>query len=197
MGSFKTALPRDWFTSAVEYHQARVASEPTSLIYKVEECSARLRVISLEMSILFARAKEDDGDGPSAAGSSGLSAFPSFAPDEAFMREHARILDALHAWKASLDSIVEADMQSSDKMEDGAPKPRHHPLLVTDFSHARPLSEDDIVDPYQPGGLYYEPLFAVTIITCEWQSIVVMHEMQAAQLAMAVRASTPQPGAGA
>ncbi|CAK7228169.1 hypothetical protein SCUCBS95973_006789 [Sporothrix curviconia] len=197
MGGFETALSRDWFTSTIDYYQACMASEPTSLVYRVEECSARLRLISLEMSLLFARAKEDDGDDHSAAGRGGLSAFPSFAPDEAFMREHARILDELHAWKHSLDAIVQVDAEIADKTNDGAPGPKHrHPLLVTDFSHAKPLSEGDIVDPYQPGVLYYEPLFAVTIMDCEWQSIVAMHEMQAAQLAMAAIASTPQLVAG-
>ncbi|CAK7232026.1 hypothetical protein SBRCBS47491_008128 [Sporothrix bragantina] len=195
MGGFETALSRDWFTSIIKHYQVLMASEPTNLVYQVEDCSARLRLISFEMSMLFARAKEEDGDDHTAAGGGGLSAFPSFAPDEAFMREHARILGDLHAWKHSLDSIVQMDNENPDEMDDGPPELKVHPLLVTDFSHAKPLSEDDIVDPYQPGGLYYEPLFAVTIMSCEWQSIVVMHEMQAAQLAMAAMASTPQPGA--
>ncbi|CAK7199985.1 hypothetical protein SEUCBS139899_002673 [Sporothrix eucalyptigena] len=196
MGGFETALSRDWFTTIVAHYQASLASEPTSLVYKVEECSARLRLISLEMSMLYARAKEDDGEALTTAGGGGLSAFPSFAPDEAFMREHARILGALHEWKHSLDAIVQVDGKP-DQMDTGEPEFNHHPLLVTDFSHAKPVSEDDIVDPYQPGVLYCEPLFAVTIMTCEWQSIIVMHEMQAAQLAMAAMGATPQPTGGA
>jgi hypothetical protein len=200
MGGFETALSRDWFTSIVEYYQNRIIGDPTNLICKVEDCSARLRLISLDMSLLFARAKEDDnndGSNPATrAGGGGLAAFPSFAPDEAFMREHARILGALHAWKASLDAIVQVNDEHTDDMKDSAEERKHHPLLVTDFSHAVPLSEDDIVDPYQPGILYHEPLFGYTIMSCEWQSIIVMHELQAAQLAIAAMSATPQPAAG-
>ncbi len=180
MGGFRTALARDWFTAPLAYYRAQAAHDLANATqHRIEVCSAELRLISLEMSLLFARAKDDGGNGDDdddvlGQGGGILSRFPSFAPDEAFVREHARILGMLLAWKHGLDAVVEDS-------KDGA---EQHPLLVTDFSYARSLGDGDIVNPYQPGVLYYEPLFGVTLLTSEWHSIVIMHEMQAAQLAM-------------
>ncbi|EPE03272.1 zinc c6 finger domain protein [Ophiostoma piceae UAMH 11346] len=189
MGGFPTGLPRVWLTSLVDYYKGCIANDPNNVVLRIEECSSSLRLISYEMSMLFARAK-DDGNGMSddpAGSGGGLASFPSFAPDETFIREHARILNDLHEWKKVLDAIVDIDIGG-----EGA-SPGQHPYLVTDFSHAKPLVESDIVDPYQPGQLYYGPLFGVTIMSCDWESIVVMHELQAAQLAIAAMGAPEGP----
>ena len=190
MGGFPTGLPRVWFTSLVDHYQGCIANDPKNVVLRIDECASSLRLISYEMSMLFARAK-DDGNGMSdddpADRGGGLASFPSFAPDEAFIREHARILNDLHEWKKVLDAIVDIGM------DDEGASPGQHPFLVTDFSHAKPLVESDIVDPYQPGQLYYGPLFGVTIMSCDWESIVVMHELQAAQLAMAAMGAPEGP----
>jgi hypothetical protein len=52
--------------------------------------------------------------------------------------------------------------------------------LVTDFSGARPLDPDDIVDPYIAGTLYGGPLYVMNMATIDWYSIDLMHKYQTA-----------------
>ncbi|KAF9881812.1 hypothetical protein CkaCkLH20_00958 [Colletotrichum karsti] len=143
MGGFPTMLPKHWFTINVEYCDKQAAIDEDSLPWKMEAESARLRVISRDMSTLFAR------------GSRG-----QISPED-FAVEHERIQKALHDWKDGWDQ----------EMTD----PAH---FVTDFSHARTLTEDDIVDPFAPGILYDFPVFPTTMLTGEWNSTTMMHKCQ-------------------
>ncbi|KAL0944367.1 C6 finger domain-containing protein [Colletotrichum truncatum] len=143
MGGFPTMLPRQWFTTFVEHCDKQAAVDEDSLHWKMEAESGRLRVISREMSTLFAR------------GSRGQIS------QEDFAIEHERIQKELHDWKDGWDRALT--------------DPVH---LVTDFSHARPLNEDDIVDPFVPGVLYDFPVFSTTMLTSEWNSTTMMHKCQ-------------------
>ncbi|KAF4826300.1 Sterol uptake control protein 2 [Colletotrichum tropicale] len=143
MGGFPTMLPRQWFTTNVEYCDKQAAVDEDSMHWKLEAESGRLRVISRDMSTLFAR------------GSRG-----QISPED-FALEHERIQKALHDWKDGWDH----------EMTDPA-------NFVTDFSHARPLTEEDIVDPFAPGILYNFPAFATTMLTGEWNSTTMMHKCQ-------------------
>lgn len=144
MGNFETALPREWFSTAVEYYLAQANSEPDNVIWKTEERSARLRFISMELSILYGRGARGD-----------------LAGDD-YLAEHRRLSQELQDWRDSWDPA----------MTDPA-------YLVPDFSADEPLATDDIVKPFTPGILYHPPLFASTLLTCEWHSIVIMHGSQA------------------
>ncbi|UKZ73957.1 hypothetical protein TrVFT333_001611 [Trichoderma virens FT-333] len=50
MGRFPTEIPREWFTTMIAYYQTQMASNPTELRWKIEDRSARLRLISYDMS---------------------------------------------------------------------------------------------------------------------------------------------------
>jgi hypothetical protein len=144
MGNFETALPREWFSTAVEHYLAQVEAEPDNVAWKIEERSARLRLISMEMSILY-----------------GKGARGELAGDDYFA-EHRRLSRELQDWKEAWDPA----------MVDPA-------LLVADFSTDEPVGPDDIVPPFTPSVLYHPPLFASTLLACEWHSILVMHGSQA------------------
>ncbi|OLN88047.1 hypothetical protein CCHL11_00453 [Colletotrichum chlorophyti] len=144
MGGFPTMLGSEWFTTFVDYCDQQAAKdEANSLHWKLEAESGRLRVISREMSTLFAR------------GSRG-----QISPED-FAAEHERIQQSLQDWKDGWDHELT--------------DPSH---LVTDFSHARTLDEDDIVDPFVPGVLYDFPVFSTTMLTSEFNSTMMMHKCQ-------------------
>jgi hypothetical protein len=144
MGNFETALPREWFTTALEYYQAQEESEPDNVVCKIEERSARMRLISMEMSILFGKGARGD-----------------LAGDDYFA-EYRRLSQELYDWKQSWDPAMTDES-----------------CLVTDFSTNESMSRDDVIRPFTPGILYRPPLFASTLLTCEWHSIVIMHGSQA------------------
>lgn len=69
-----------------------------------------------------------------------------------FILENEVIGRRIAEWKSNMDPAL----------QDGR-------YLVTDFSGARPVDPDDIVDPYIPGTIYSGPLWAmnVAIIDCK------------------------------
>ncbi|KAK3339284.1 hypothetical protein B0H65DRAFT_295929 [Neurospora tetraspora] len=145
MGSSKTMLPREWFTAYVDYYETRAAENPTELSYKTEVCSGRLRMISMEMSILFGRGARQE------------------LTEEEYTAEHCRLYNALHEWKNSWDpALVNPE------------------FLVTDLPMNGATEADRIFQPFTPGLLFRPPLFSSTILTCEWNSIALMHGSQGA-----------------
>ncbi|KAK0715743.1 hypothetical protein B0H67DRAFT_490196 [Lasiosphaeris hirsuta] len=145
MGSFQTTLPREWFTTMIEYCDAQVTRDPRNLSWKVEVCAARLRLISVEMSLLFGKGAREE------------------VSEDEYTAEHHRLTDALETWKDGWDATLR--------------KPAY---LVTDFAGDCTAEPDDIVDPYAPGVLFRPPLFAATILECEWHSVSLMHGSQSA-----------------
>src|SRR4051812_21965548 len=55
MGSFPTSLPRVWFSTMAEHCSSQAVAHPTSVAWKIEACDARLRLISMEMAVLFGK----------------------------------------------------------------------------------------------------------------------------------------------
>lgn len=144
MGSSETMLSREWFIAYVDYYEIRAAENTTELVYKIELCSGRLRLISMEMSLLFGRGARQEVTG------------------EEYTTEHCRLYNALHEWKDACDSAL-----------------LNPELLVTDLSlSGGATGTDSIFQPLTPGLLFRPPLFASTILTCEWNSIALMHGSQ-------------------
>jgi hypothetical protein len=150
LGRFETALPRTWFSEYADYCLARSEEAGAGVEWIIEHTSSRLRLISMEMSLLFGRASSGE------------------LPPEVFIEEHKRIHKALQDWRANLD-----------------PAMANPAYAVTDFA-AQPASgsgqahdDMDIVNPYTAEMLFKPPLFATTVLLCEWHSIIVMHESQA------------------
>lgn len=88
MGGFPTDLPREWFTAKAEYYRSQMEANPDAIRWKLDNSSARLRIIGYDMSILFAR------------GSRGQISH------EQFIVEHDQITEALVDWKTNLDPAV-------------------------------------------------------------------------------------------
>ena len=143
MGSFGTSLSRDWFVTSMTYYDARAATEPRNLAWKIEASSARVRLISQEMSDLFAKGAKQE------------------FTDEEYAAEHRRLSASWDEWKNSFDTTL----------NDPA-------YLVTDFPTDRTLDADDIVNPFAPGVLFRPPLFASTLMACEYHSTSLMHASQ-------------------
>ena len=80
-----------------------------------------------------------------------------------FLQENEIIGRRIAEWKSTMDPALR--------------DPRYS---VTDFSGARPLEPDDIVNPYIPGTLYSGPLWALNVATIDWYSIDLMHKYQTA-----------------
>ncbi|PHH90476.1 hypothetical protein CDD83_3571 [Cordyceps sp. RAO-2017] len=88
MGGFPIELPREWFDAMAEYHRCQVAAFPQDVRWKIEDRSARLRLISLDMSMLYAR------------GSRGQISQQDFA------REHDRVTRELQEWRSRWDPAL-------------------------------------------------------------------------------------------
>jgi hypothetical protein len=88
MGGFPTDLPREWFNSMMIFHQNQGATDPEALRWKIDQRTARLRLITYDMSILFAK------------GSRG-----QITPDD-FNQSHDRLTRRLEEWKDSWDPVL-------------------------------------------------------------------------------------------
>lgn len=88
MGGFPTELPREWFEVMVAYSQNHAAMETGNVRWKVDERSSRLRVISYDMSMLYAR------------GSRG-----QISPED-FREGHEQITQRLFDWKSNWDPAL-------------------------------------------------------------------------------------------
>jgi hypothetical protein len=145
LGQFETALPRTWFSEYTDYCRARSEEEEANVEWIIEYTSAKLRLISMEMSLLFGRASTGE------------------LPPEIFVSEHGRIHKELLDWRANFD-----------------PAMANQAFAITDFvPPPGGLDGDDIVNPFATENLFRPPLFATTLLICEWHSIIVMHESQA------------------
>lgn len=82
---------------------------------------------------------------------------------EIFLRENQILGRRIEEWKTKMDLALQ--------------DPRY---LVTDFSGARPVDPDDIVDPYQQNIIFQGRLWVMNIATIDWLSIDLMHKYQTA-----------------
>ncbi|PFH56899.1 hypothetical protein XA68_15813 [Ophiocordyceps unilateralis] len=88
MGGFPTGLSRQWFDVTMVYCQSQAAAHPDHVRWKIDHRSAQLRLITFDMSMLYAR------------GSRG-----QLSP-QAFAREHTRLTQELHEWKHTWDPAL-------------------------------------------------------------------------------------------
>lgn len=88
MGGFETALPREWFVSAVQRSKEMVEDNPEDIPWRIEVHATILRLISMDMSILYARSSRGE-----------------ISP-EAFVEDYGRISARLNEWKAGLDPAI-------------------------------------------------------------------------------------------
>ncbi|KAI0914913.1 hypothetical protein F4823DRAFT_621251 [Ustulina deusta] len=88
MGGFETALPREWFVAAVEGSEEKVDENPDELSWRIEVQATTLRLISMDMSLLYAKSSRGE-----------ISA-------EAFVEEYDQISERLSEWLARLDPAI-------------------------------------------------------------------------------------------
>ncbi|XXG98567.1 Structural maintenance of chromosomes protein 2 [Hypoxylon texense] len=88
MGGFETNLPREWFSTVVSYCQGHVEREPQNLGMKTELHASALRLISRDMSILYARGGRGEISGAE------------------FAAEHNHITNRLYEWRAEFDPAL-------------------------------------------------------------------------------------------
>jgi hypothetical protein len=88
MGGFPTSLPREWFTTVVEFCRSQISAHPDELRWKSEENSGQLRLISMEMSMLFAKGNRGE-----------------ISP-ELFAAEHEFLSKRLQDWKDNWDPAI-------------------------------------------------------------------------------------------
>ncbi|CZR62407.1 related to C6 finger domain protein [Phialocephala subalpina] len=80
-----------------------------------------------------------------------------------FLLENEAIGRRIAEWKSKMDPALQDSR-----------------YLVNDFSGARPVDPNDIVDPYIPGTIYSGPLWVMNVATIDWLSIDIMHKYQTA-----------------
>lgn len=85
LGGYETRLPREWFSATVDYHESQRHTDPGGIIWKQEAASALLRLITVDMSFLYAKAKRGEVSG------------------EAFASEFNSLTAKLHNWRDNLD----------------------------------------------------------------------------------------------
>ncbi|KAL6881072.1 hypothetical protein J3F83DRAFT_30955 [Trichoderma novae-zelandiae] len=88
MGRIPTEIPREWFTAMIAYYQNQMASHPRELRWRIEDRSARLRLISYDMSSLYARGSAE-----------------KITPLD-YANEHNYLSTRLEEWKANWDPLL-------------------------------------------------------------------------------------------
>ncbi|KAI1470750.1 uncharacterized protein F4812DRAFT_277323 [Daldinia caldariorum] len=88
MGGFETNLPRDWFSAVVQYCQKHVEGNPGDLGMKTELHASTLRLISRDMSMLYAQGGRGE-----------------ISSDD-FATEHNHITERLYKWRSNLDPAL-------------------------------------------------------------------------------------------
>ncbi|KAI1386348.1 fungal-specific transcription factor domain-containing protein [Hypoxylon trugodes] len=88
MGGFETNLPRQWFSTVVRFCKEQVEQDPQNLGMKTELHASALRLISRDMSILYAKGGRGELSG------------------EEFAAEHSQITTRLYEWRSKLDPAL-------------------------------------------------------------------------------------------
>ncbi|KAL8807789.1 MAG: hypothetical protein Q9182_000438 [Xanthomendoza sp. 2 TL-2023] len=92
---------------------------------------------------------------------------------EEFKLENEKIAMRIQDWKISLEPLLSDDR-----------------YLVESFAGAREREEDDIVDPYRPGGLYQGPLWTLNFLRMDYLGMDITHTYQTALMLQ----QSPPPG---
>ncbi|KAJ3570952.1 hypothetical protein NPX13_g5549 [Xylaria arbuscula] len=97
MGGFETALPREWFIAAVEGSEKKVEDNPDDLAWRTEVQATNLRLISMDMSLLYAKSARGD-----------------ISPED-YSAEYNQISARVWEWKTGLDpAIIDANFLVTD-----------------------------------------------------------------------------------
>jgi hypothetical protein len=88
LGGFETRLPREWFSTCAEYYETQLAQGPDNLAWKIDYYSASIRLITVDMSRLYAKTGRGEISG------------------DAFAAEHRWLEMQLKEWKASFERSV-------------------------------------------------------------------------------------------
>ncbi|KAI2624260.1 hypothetical protein GGR54DRAFT_568347 [Hypoxylon sp. NC1633] len=88
VGGFETNLPREWFSVVVQFCREQVEHDPQNLGMKTELHASALRLISRDMSILYARGGRGEISGND------------------FTAEYDRMTSRLYEWRAKLDPAL-------------------------------------------------------------------------------------------
>ncbi|KAL7627559.1 hypothetical protein AAE478_001752 [Parahypoxylon ruwenzoriense] len=88
MGGFETNLPREWFSAAVEFCQKQIEKDPRNIGMKTEIHASALRLISRDMSVLYAKGGRGEISGAD------------------FVIQHDHITHRLYQWRANLDPAL-------------------------------------------------------------------------------------------
>ncbi|KAI0594954.1 fungal-specific transcription factor domain-containing protein [Biscogniauxia sp. FL1348] len=89
MAGFETTLPREWFSTAIEFYQEQVDKNPDHLGWRTEVQAATLRLISVDMSVLYAKGGRGEISG------------------DAFTAEYGHLTNQLYEWKNKLDPAIQ------------------------------------------------------------------------------------------
>ncbi|KAL1879361.1 hypothetical protein VTK73DRAFT_7092 [Phialemonium thermophilum] len=143
LAGLESTLPREWFSYSIQYYDSQAATNPDNVLWRIEACAARFRLISAELSAFVSKASKRELVG------------------DTFLMEHRRLLDKLRAWRSNWDAALS-----------------NPAFMVTDQDVDKTADPNSVVRPCMRGVLFKPPLFAMTILRCEWHSTVVMHESQ-------------------
>lgn len=103
LGGFETRLPREWFSATVDYWERQAWEDESELLWKMEAASALLRLISVDMSNLYAKAGRGDLAG------------------EVFAAEYERLTATLYQWRRDLDPALTSTSHQVTDFEWRAP----------------------------------------------------------------------------
>ncbi|KAI1638128.1 fungal-specific transcription factor domain-containing protein [Biscogniauxia mediterranea] len=121
MAGFETTLPREWFSTAIEFYQEQVDKNPDHLGWRTEVQAATLRLISVDMSILYARGGRGEISG------------------DAFTAEYGHLTNQLYEWKNKLDPVIQdpnyliTDFKHKEALEENDIVDPYKPGYLYDF----------------------------------------------------------------
>ncbi|RFU28276.1 hypothetical protein B7463_g8051, partial [Scytalidium lignicola] len=88
MGGFETVLSREWFSYAQDFYHQQGIREPTNVNWKIEHCFSQVRLVAMDMSLLFAKIGKGE------------------ITQEQFMAENEAIAQRLADWQVKMDPAL-------------------------------------------------------------------------------------------
>lgn len=89
MGGFETVLSREWFSGSREWFERRAVEDPDTVDWKIEEAIANIRLVAMDMSMLFA--KKGKGE----------------ISNEQFIAENNEVSRRIANWKENMDPALQ------------------------------------------------------------------------------------------
>ena len=169
LGGVEPSLPRDWYTAYADMCAAQAASDPDSPAWKIEECSAQMQLISLDVGVLFSRrVRKDQGDSGDEDGYGDDDDDDDDNDDDgddkeehALAAEHRALSKQLAEWRDGWNPGLE-----------------DRSYLIASFDQGRrlpPRRQHDTID-FAPATPYDPSVFVKTLLTAQWHSVTLMLE---------------------